>query len=1101
MAGCAATGPVLADYNVSGRWLYVDREFDGNGFTGAEPQRPIRFADVQVIDGTKIVGAGVTDADGNFVFRVQDSRVRDIYIRCLARHQTSTGTPIDVRSGNQSGTIWSVRTQTFLSHDPAQDLFIGSNVAVPDAGGEAFNLYDNALLGTQYLEVLRGQGSAPLLLIVFNAANPNLSSTSGNTITQARNAGYDDTVLLHEMGHYVVNNFSKSDSPGGTHHLSDCNQNLMLAFDEGHATFWGLSVRRYFNLPHSSLYVRTTGQPGPGNLQFSFDVETQLPFVCYGATSETTVYSALWDIDDGAATTDETPGTEEPWDLMAGLDAQYWKVMTQYLPGASNVSLEDFWDGWFHPTIANGWHTEMVSDFGHLGVEYVPDAYEPNDVTGEAGTLFPGGGSVHLTFFADRNLDFLGEPDTDLFSFDAVQDATYTIETLNLLGDANTALTLLAADGSTVLAFNDDRSANDASSLVQYTATQSGRLYVQTKHAADFGIYGSYDLQIGASGGGVDADRDGYSTATDCNDADPAIHPGATELCNGVDDDCNGIVDDGFDLDGDGWTRCGGDCNDANPAIHPGVTEICNSIDDNCDGAVDEGFDADGDGYTACGGDCDDANPQIHPNQPELCNGIDDNCDGRIDEEFDGDGDGYTACGGDCNDADPAVNPGATEVCNGVDDDCDLAVDEGFPDSDGDTLADCIDPDDDNDGVPDALDCAPLTYLVTALPAEVSGDAVLPVDSATRIQWEQVAQTQVYNLYRGQVQLDNGWAFQTLCLLSESVETVYDDAETPPAGALFYYLQAGTNLCGEGPLGAGTGGQERPRAEPCLPQGRDSDQDGVLDLTDTCPAVPNPGQEDTDRDGRGDACDNCPTVVNPIQRDSDGNGMGDACQDLDADGYTADVDCRDDLPTVHPGAVEVCDGLDDNCDGVVDEGFVLGAACEAGLGACYRSGTTVCDASGTGTTCSVEAGTPSEEICNQIDDDCDGLVDEGFDQDGDGYTTCGGDCADNAPAVHPGATEVFDGVDDDCNGVIDDVIEQVIVFSATYNVMKQRLDVEAGTNYPPGSVTLSVVGYGPMTYVSTADRYRLSVQPTSNPGSVTVISTGGGFGLATVIPL
>jgi uncharacterized repeat protein (TIGR03803 family) len=69
--------------------------------------------------------------------------------------------------------------------------------------------------------------------------------------------------------------------------------------------------------------------------------------------------------------------------------------------------------------------------------------------------------------------------------------------------------------------------------------------------------------------------------------------------------------------------------------------------------------------------------------------------------------DGYVANNTDCNDANAAVHPGATEICNGVDDDCDGSVDEGFIDTDGDHLADCVDPDDDNDGVPDFEDCAP----------------------------------------------------------------------------------------------------------------------------------------------------------------------------------------------------------------------------------------------------------------------------------------------------------------------------------------------------------------------------------------------------------
>src|SRR5213593_944241 len=137
-----AFAPALADYNVSGRFVYVDREFDINGFTGIEPQLPIRFASVEVVEGTKIVGSGVTDANGNFLFRVTDIRTRDIYVRCLARRQTGTAVPIDVRSGNQSGDIWSIRTQTFTGHQPNLDLFIGTLSAVPGAGGEAFNLLD-----------------------------------------------------------------------------------------------------------------------------------------------------------------------------------------------------------------------------------------------------------------------------------------------------------------------------------------------------------------------------------------------------------------------------------------------------------------------------------------------------------------------------------------------------------------------------------------------------------------------------------------------------------------------------------------------------------------------------------------------------------------------------------------------------------------------------------------------------------------------------------------------------------------------------------------------------------------------------------------------
>ncbi|MEO6611997.1 MAG: MopE-related protein [Chitinophagaceae bacterium] len=241
-----------------------------------------------------------------------------------------------------------------------------------------------------------------------------------------------------------------------------------------------------------------------------------------------------------------------------------------------------------------------------------------------------------------------------------------------------------------------------------------------------------------------DADGDGYTVAQgDCNDNNPAIHPGATELCNGVDDNCDGQIDEGVkttfyrDADTDGYgnaavstqacTAPAGyvsnstDCNDANIAIHPGATELCNGVDDDCDGLIDEGAqttfyrDADTDGYgnaalstqacTAPAGyvsnstDCNDANIAIHPGATEVCNGVDDDCDGSIDEGVkttyyrDADTDGYgnaanttQACtvpagyvtnSTDCNDANAAVHPGAIEVCNGVDDDCDGSIDEG----------------------------------------------------------------------------------------------------------------------------------------------------------------------------------------------------------------------------------------------------------------------------------------------------------------------------------------------------------------------------------------------------------------------------------------
>ena len=125
----------------------------------------------------------------------------------------------------------------------------------------------------------------------------------------------------------------------------------------------------------------------------------------------------------------------------------------------------------------------------------------------------------------------------------------------------------------------------------------------------------------------ADEDGDGFDGLAfggdDCDDEDPAVHPGALEVCgNQRDDDCSGLADD-LDEDMDGFvsTACGGpDCDDGDPAVHPGAQEICgDAVDEDCSGSTDD-VDADGDGHVtaACGGDdCDDTRAEVHPGAPD----------------------------------------------------------------------------------------------------------------------------------------------------------------------------------------------------------------------------------------------------------------------------------------------------------------------------------------------------------------------------------------------------------------------------------------------------------------------------------------------------
>ena len=415
-----------------------------------------------------------------------------------------------------------------------------------------------------------------------------------------------------------------------------------------------------------------------------------------------------------------------------------------------------------------------------------------------------------------------------------------------------------------------------------------------------------------------------------------------------------------------GYITINGDCNDDDSQINSGVVEICNGIDDDCDGQADEGFspviyyqDLDGDNYgsivsiVACSqpsgyvltpGDCDDNNFHVWPNSSETCNGVDDNCNGQVDEGvvittyyFDNDGDnygssptiqtcfapppGYVITGGDCDDNNFNVWPNNAEYCNGIDDNCNGQIDEGFSpstyylDIDGDGFGN------------------PLISIISCSP--IAGFTIISGDCDDNDPLHHIS----FTFYRD---LDgDGYGSTT--------------DSTQACSQPFGYVAVSGDCDDNNPLiNSGT--------------------------TETCNGV------DDNCDGQTDEGFS-PTIY---YQDLDGDNYGNTSVSITACSQPIGFvntpgDCDDNNPHIWPNSSETCNGIDDNCNGQIDEGVVITTWYFDNDGDNYGS-------------------TPTLQSCTQPL----------------GYVITPGDCDDNNNHVWPNSSEICNGIDDNCNGTIDE---------------------------------------------------------------------------------
>ncbi len=549
-------------------------------------------------------------------------------------------------------------------------------------------------------------------------------------------------------------------------------------------------------------------------------------------------------------------------------------------------------------------------------------------------------------------------------------------------------------------------------------------------------------------------------TSSDCSPATPICNT-ETHLCEKENNnfEC-------YDLDGDGFGAfCdkGEDCDDSNPLVNPDAKELCgDKIDNNCNRVVDEfcscingeiktchtssddkrNVGVCKDGYKVCeNGSFSSCQYEILPSD-EVFDGLDNDCDGNTDEGFE-----VNACG--------EIGVVPDEICgNGLDDNCNGIIDENCGSCTEGDVRNCY------SGIPKNLgvgECKAGTQTCTDGVWGVCENEIKPTS--------EICDNKDNNC---DGKIDEG-VLNACGTCGDVAEETCDGIDNNCNGEIDEGLVNACGVCGV----------DTPVPDEVCGNGIDDNCDGIIDEGCTCSLQQECylGPDGTRGKGvckagvqqciAGEYYDaNCVGQVIPSIELCD--GLDNDCNEKTDEGFNVGESCFVGLGACKTEGImvcdsdkrgshcepnseipepteEICDGIDNNCNGSVDENFALvNQECFKGIGACQGAGTYICNDAKNGVICTAEEdlSKASEEICDQMDNNCNGFIDEGFEFVG---TTCQGgkgvcattgiyQCSDDGLEIVCDATgdtslqvdEICgDNLDNDCDGFIDEGFEQL----------------------------------------------------------------------------